>query len=90
MIIENETLEPCPFCGQDAVMFEDYRYRNDPGDAWLSFGVMCSNSDCIMHQRQKFYQTESAARRAWNRRAYDLVREYEKSERDGIQEPSNS
>ena len=71
MIITNEKLKPCPFCGEDAVMFEDYRFRNSPEDMWLVYGVECSNEDCIMHQTQKYYNSESVARHAWNRRSTD-------------------
>ena len=68
MIIIGEPLKPCPFCGEDGVMFEDYRFKNNPEDMWLVYGVQCSNSDCIMHQTQKFYSNEYLARRAWNQR----------------------
>lgn len=60
MIIADEDLKSCPFCGQDAVMFSDYRYETRPNDMWIVYGVM--------HQRQKFYKTEANARIAWNRR----------------------
>ena len=68
MIIADEDLKSCPFCGQDAVMFSDYRYETDPSNMWIVYGVMCSNQDCIMHQQQKFYRTEVNARMAWNKR----------------------
>lgn len=68
MIVCNEPLDSCPFCGEDAALFEDYRYPDYPGDAKLVYGVLCSNPDCIMHQQQKYYLTESSARKAWNRR----------------------
>lgn len=68
MIIANESLKPCPFCGSDGVMFEDLRYRNDPLDMWVVYGVKCSNKDCIMDQTQHYYPYESSARQAWNRR----------------------
>ena len=68
MEININKLLKCPFCGADAVMFEDYRYRNDPTDMWLVYGVMCQSTDCIMHQSQKFYTTDYDARNAWNRR----------------------
>lgn len=68
MIISDSDLKSCPFCGEPGVMFEDYRYINHPTDMWRVFGVKCSNEDCIMHQEQKFYKTESSARQAWNHR----------------------
>lgn len=71
MEIVDEKLKPCPFCGEIGVMFEDLRYKNVPTDMYLVYGVQCSNPDCIMHQSQKFYPYEQAARTAWNRR-YEL------------------
>lgn len=64
----DEALKSCPFCDDDPVMFEDYRYKTDPGTLYQVYGVQCSNPDCIMHQSQKFYMTESSARKAWNKR----------------------
>ena len=64
-------LKPCPFCGSDGVMFQDYRFINTPDDFWLVYGAMCSNSQCIAHQGEKFYKTEYDARLAWNTRVGD-------------------
>ncbi len=72
MLIVGEELKPCPFCGEIGVMFEDLRYRSHPTDMWHVYGVMCSNPDCIMHQQQKFYPYEQAARTAWNRRVEEV------------------
>ena len=63
-----EELKKCPFCGSDGIMFEDVRYPNSPLEGWLVYGALCSNSDCIMHQTQKFYSHEELARKAWNKR----------------------
>ena len=68
MLETNEPLKPCPFCGEIGAIFEDLRYRNEPTDMYHVYGVECSNPECIMHQQQKFYYCEQAARTAWNRR----------------------
>ena len=68
MLTVGEDLKSCPFCGEIGVMFEDLRYHNHPTDMHLVYGVTCPNPDCIMHQTQKFYPYEQAARTAWNRR----------------------
>lgn len=69
MMTIDEPLKPCPFCGEQGVIFEDLRYMNRPTDMRVVFGVQCANPDCIMHQMQKFYPYEQAARAAWNRRS---------------------
>ena len=61
-------LKGCPFCGSDAGYFEDIRYRNDPRDRWIVYGVKCTNPDCIAHQDEKIYPTPEQAREAWNKR----------------------
>lgn len=68
MVVVDEELKPCPFCGDAGVIFEDLRFRNHPTNLYHVWGVECSNPDCIMHQQQKFYPYEQAARAAWNRR----------------------
>ena len=70
MIIVDEELDFCPFCGEIGVMFEDLRYRNHPTDIHIVYGVCCSNPDCIMNQKQRTYPYEQAARRAWNTRTF--------------------
>jgi len=68
---ESAFLKPCPFCGSEAVYFEDVRFRDIPGELWMVYGAKCSNIDCIMNQDQKFYRNKCEARRAWNKRVND-------------------
>ena len=68
MYTVGQKLKECPFCGSEAAMWKEFRYNIDPSDTWLVYGVMCTNSNCIAHQQQKFYFTEEEARKAWNRR----------------------
>lgn len=71
MLIMNEPLKKCPVCGEEGVIFEDLRFMDNPTDMHLVYGVQCSNPDCIMHQSQKFYPYEQAARCAWNKRSHE-------------------
>ena len=71
MVLENETLKPCPFCGSEAVMEKSIRYVVAPDDQWIGYSTLCSDESCIAHQRQKFYLLEESARKAWNKRATD-------------------
>lgn len=71
MLIVNEPLKECPFCGEEGVIFTDLRFENTQTNMHLVYGVQCSNPDCIMYQSQKYYPYEQAARRAWNRRSYE-------------------
>ncbi len=68
ILIYDEELKQCPFCGSEGAIYEDYRCPNSPTEVRLVYGVTCTNTDCIMHQHQKFYYNEIAARKAWNRR----------------------
>lgn len=70
---DSDILKPCPFCGSEAVYFEDVRYRDTPSELWMVYGVKCSNRDCIMDQEQKFYRNQFEAKRAWNKRMNEIV-----------------
>lgn len=69
MIITNESLKSCPFCGGEAVMEKSLRYINNPEESWIAYSALCSDENCIGHQSQKFYLLEESARKAWNKRA---------------------
>lgn len=55
-------LKPCPFCGGEAEVFDDY-------DNW---GVRCKKYGCIGHDFEPQYIDDDYAIEAWNRRAEDV------------------
>ena len=57
----NDKLNPCPFCGSDAILFEH------PAHDWL-WSASCSNYDCIAFQT-RFFSSREATIEAWDRRA---------------------
>ena len=59
-------LKPCPFCGGEAFVYKRYDsiFRLDPTD----FTVLCK--ECRGGVRH-YFQTESEAIAAWNRRVND-------------------
>lgn len=61
-------LKPCPFCGNDGVWVQSLRYPLSLNRPYLVHSIMCSNEQCIMHQTEKFFMTEKAAKIAWNQR----------------------
>lgn len=60
-----DKLKPCPFCGEDAKVYEiPSIFRNSP-----FFGILCGSDDCIALTMSADYQTEQEAMKAWNKRA---------------------
>lgn len=69
MMEPNIKLDPCPFCGSEAILEEiDSRGKTD-------YYVRCSNtSECCIEQGYSFNLEEAVE--AWNKRTYkDKVRE---------------
>ena len=55
-----EKLKPCPFCGGEAVLDDDFFYTDEP--AYIISCNKCYSSSDV-------YDTEHEAIEAWNRRA---------------------
>lgn len=58
------TLEPCPFCGSPAELWEFTLAGNS------SKSAMCSNEECEMYMSNNDFHksTKNEARNAWNKR----------------------
>ena len=68
-------LKPCPFCGEKAVVIENYgNYR--------AFEVFCGCGG-----RVAYYETKKEAIKAWNRRAnehFTIIKEDDGERRSGF------
>ena len=61
-----EKLKPCPFCGSSNIAPEE-EYGSDCGYSFGGHLVICNNCGV----QTKYYETETEAIEAWNRRADD-------------------
>lgn len=57
----NESLKPCPFCGQKGQIKE--RTKDD------RYTVGCHNGDCLTKPSFVYYSSKSMAAHFWNKRA---------------------
>lgn len=55
-----ERLKPCPFCGAEPVLSQDY---------WGRYDVRCLNTHCDVMPSTRVYDKADDAAAIWNRRA---------------------
>lgn len=58
--------KPCPFCGEEAVIYE--RTKLDGSSPFFRYSVGCGNRYCEIRPQTGFWKHQSEAMYSWNRR----------------------
>lgn len=61
------TLLRCPFCGDEAVIYE--RRKLDGSDVFFKYSIGCGNRYCEIRPQTGFWKHKSEAMYSWNGRS---------------------